>query len=49
MVNSRTNEMGGIDAIVTALEELRGVVRELSARVSALEKSLRRRRSRHAR
>jgi methylmalonyl-CoA carboxyltransferase 12S subunit len=38
MVNSRTNEMGGIDAIVTALEELRGVVRELSARVSALEK-----------
>lgn len=38
MVNSRTNEMGGIDAIVTALEELRGVVRDLSARVSALEK-----------
>ena len=30
--------MGGIDAILTALEELRGVVHELSARVSAIEK-----------
>ena len=38
MTNSSASEMGGIDAIVTALEELRGVVQELSARVSALEK-----------